>query len=140
MSNSSNEQDIQQAAERIVQQRVGLARKEEVIAVYHDLVQTIWDRLTPTLGRVTVAAIMERSLAATIEHYPFMSTLQVAREGVSFDALREHLDDQERDSIRDGMKDLITNLIDLLAMLTGDIIVRNLIREIEGEKSCPSPH
>jgi hypothetical protein len=134
MSISPNEQDIQQAAERIVQQRVGLARKEEVIAVYHDLVQTIWDRLTPTLGRVTVAAIMERSLAATIEHYQFMSSLRVTREGVSFDALREHLDDQERDSIRDGMKDLITNLIDLLAMLTGDIIVRNLIREIEGEK------
>ena len=134
MSISPNEQDIQQAAERIVQQRVGLARKEEVIAVYHDLVQTIWDRLTPTLGRVTVAAIMERSLAATIEHYGFMSNLRVTREGVSFDALREHLDDEERDSIRDGMKDLITNLIDLLAMLTGDIIVRNLIREIEGER------
>ena len=134
MSISPNEQDIQQAAERIVQQRVGLARKEEVIAVYHDLVQTIWDRLTPTLGRVTVAAIMERSLAATIEHYGFMSNLRVTREGVSFDALREHLDDEERDSIRDGMKDLITNLIDLLAMLTGDIIVKNLIREIEGEK------
>ena len=134
MSISPNEQDIQQAAERIVQQRVGLARKEEVIAVYHDLVQTIWDRLTPTLGRVTVAAIMERSLAATLEHYRFMSSLRVTREGVSFDAHREHLDDQERDSIRDGMKDLITNLIDLLAMLTGDIIVRNLIREIEGEK------
>lgn len=134
MSISPSEHDIQQAAERIVQQRVRLARKEEVIAVYHDLVQTIWDRLTPTLGRVTVAAIMERSLAATVEHYPFMTSLHVTREGVSFDALREHLDDQERDSIRDGMKDLITNLIDLLAMLTGDIIVRNLIREIEGEK------
>ncbi|HVW00107.1 MAG TPA: hypothetical protein VHB77_07200 [Planctomycetaceae bacterium] len=134
MSNSASDQDIQQAAERIVQQRVGLARKEEVIAVYNDLIQTIWDRLTPTLGRVTVAAIMERSLAATVERYRFMRNLRVTREGMTFDALREHLDDQERDSIRDGMKDLITNLIDLLAMLTGDIIVRNLIREIEGEK------
>jgi hypothetical protein len=134
MSNSASDQDIQKAAERIVQQRVGLARKEEVIAVYNDLIQTIWDRLTPTLGRVTVAAIMERSLAATVERYRFMRNLRVTREGMTFDALREHLDDQERDSIRDGMKDLITNLIDLLAMLTGDIIVRNLIREIEGEK------
>jgi len=33
--------------------------------------------------------------------------------------------------LRDALKELVANLIDILAMLTGDILVRQLIKEIE---------
>jgi len=64
-----------EVAEKMVAERVSQARKEEVLEIYEDLLQTIWNRILPTLGRVTVMAIMERALALTKETYPLMSHL-----------------------------------------------------------------
>jgi hypothetical protein len=122
----------QKLAEKMIEERIRQARKEEVLAVYDDLLQTIWDRIQPTLGRVTVMAIVERSLTLTRESYPSLAPLQVTEQGLSFEALREQIGNEERITLRDGLKELVANLIDILAMLTGDILVKQLIKEIEG--------
>ena len=123
---------LQQAADRLVESRLRQARQDEALAIYEDLLQTIWNRLVPTLGRVTVTAILERSIATTAERYLFVNALAVTREGVCFRALRERLDGKDEPAVRDAMKGLIANLIDLLAVLTGEIIVRRLLSEVEG--------
>jgi hypothetical protein len=135
--NSESEDTSQQTAsvEEVVQRRVdsakNLARKEEVLEIYEDLLQTIWNRIMPTLGRVTVTAIMERALTLTAEKYPLIKHLQVTMEGVSFEVLRQHLGEERKPILREALKDVVTNLIDILAMLTGDILVRQLLKEIE---------
>jgi len=121
-----------EVAEKMVAKRVSRARKEEVLEIYEDLLSALWNRILPTLGRVTVAAIMERALAMTKETYPVLGRLQVTNDGLSFDQLRLRVGEEERDMLRDALKELIANLIDILAMLTGDILVRHLIKEIEG--------
>jgi hypothetical protein len=131
----SDEAAIQAAAERIVEVRLKQARQDEVVATYEDLLQTIWNRLVPTLGRVTVTAILERSADITAGRFPFMQAFRVSREGVSFRELRSHLETQDQHCIREAMKDLVANLIDLLAVLTGDIIVRQLLKDVEGTRS-----
>lgn len=120
--------------ERTVQERVTQARKEEVLEIYNDLLKTIWNRILPTLGRVTVMAIMERALAITEETYPLIGYLQVTSEGVSFRGLSQNVKDEDTHVIREGLKELVANLIDILAMLTGDILVKQLLQEIEGRK------
>ena len=120
--------------ERAIQERVSQARKEEVLEIYNDLLRTIWDRILPTLGRVTVMAIMERALVLTQEQYSVVGYLQVTSEGVSFRGLSRNMSEEDNQVIRDGLKELIANLIDILAMLTGDILVRQLLQEIEGRK------
>jgi hypothetical protein len=129
-----DDEAVQQATERLVENRLRLARQDEVMAIYEDLLRTIWDRIVPTLGRVTVSAILDRSISTTAEHYPFLKHLAVTREGLSFQTLREHLGDQEQQALREAMKELVANLIDLLAVLTGDILVRRLLSEVEGGK------
>lgn len=124
------------SVERVVSERVSQARKEEVIETYDDLIKTIWNRILPTLGRVTVIAIMERALALTRENHPLIGQLTVAQDGISFLVLREQLQDEDREMIREALKELITNLIDILAMLTGDILVKQLLQEIES-RSLP---
>ena len=59
----------------------------------------------------------------------------MTNEGISFDVLRQRVGEEEREVIREALKELIANLIDILAMLTGDILVRQLIKEIEGRRS-----
>jgi hypothetical protein len=135
--NSQSEDTSQQPAtvEEVVQQRVdsakNMARKEEVLEIYEDLLQTIWNRIMPTLGRVTVTAIMERTLTLTAEKYPLIKHLEVTAEGVSFEVLRQRLEEEGKPVLREALKEVITNLIDILAMLTGDILVRQLLKEIE---------
>ena len=122
-------------AERLLEQTLRQARHDEVLVIYEDLLQTIWNRLVPTLGRVSVAAILDRSIATTAENHPFMGALGVTREGLSFQALREQLTPPggpEQVAIRGAMKDLVANLIDLLATLTGDILVRQLLGDVQG--------
>lgn len=120
--------------ERTVEERITQARKEELLEIYDDLLKTIWNRILPTLGRVTVMAIMERALALTEETYPLVGYLQVTSEGVTFRVLSQNVEDQHSNSIREGLKELVANLIDILAMLTGDILVKQLLQEIEGRK------
>jgi hypothetical protein len=121
--------------EMAVQERVTQARKEEVLDIYNDLLKTIWNRILPTLGRVTVMAIMERALVLTEESYAIIGYLKVTSEGVSFRTLSQNVKDEDNHIIREGLKELIANLIDILAMLTGDILVKQLLQEIEGRTS-----
>lgn len=129
-----DDEAVQQAAERLVENRLRLARQDEVMAIYEDLLRTIWERIVPTLGRVTVSAILDRSISTTAERYPFLKHLAVTRDGFSFQSLREHIGDREQQALREAMKELVANLIDLLAVLTGDILVRHLLSEVEGGK------
>jgi hypothetical protein len=121
--------------ETVVQEQVdrakSIARKEEVLEIYQDLLQTIWNRIMPTLGRLTVTAIVERALVLTAEKYPLVKHLEATAEGISFEILRQNLGKEEKLILREALKEVITNLIDILAMLTGDILVRQLLKEIE---------
>jgi hypothetical protein len=141
MTNPKNPRDKrseEEITEEVVQERVDqaktIARKEEVLEIYEDLLQTIWNRIMPTLGRVTVTAITERALVLTTEKYPLTKQLRLTADGVSFDILRQHLGEEEKPVLRDALKELVTNLIDILAMLTGDILVTKLLKEIEAKK------
>jgi hypothetical protein len=136
--NPRNKRSEEEITEEVVQERVDqaktIARKEEVLEIYEDLLQTIWNRIMPTLGRVTVTAITERALVLTTEKYPLTKQLRLTADGVSFDILRQHLGEEEKPVLRDALKELVTNLIDILAMLTGDILVTKLLKEIEAKK------
>jgi len=118
--------------ENLIKERVSQARKEEMLAVYEDLIQTIWNRILPTLGRVTVIAILERALVLTKVKYPLVGHFQVTPSGVTFDELHQQIAEEEYVDMRDALKELVANLIDILAMLTGDILVRHLVKEIGG--------
>ena len=141
MSDPNREMEMRSAqplAEQLVQDQVDQAkteaRKEEVIDIYEDLLTTIWNRIMPTLGRVTVVSIMERSVALTAEKYPLIGYIKSSGEGVSFEEFREKVPPEQRLLIREALKELVTTLIDILAILTGDILVRQLLKEIEGKK------
>lgn len=118
--------------ETAIKERVTQARKEEVLGIYEDLLKTIWGRIMPTLGRVTVMAIMERAVSLTRESYPTLEQLEVKSEGMNFEIMRNRLEEGGKSNLREALKDLIANLIDILAMLTGDILVKQLLQEIEG--------
>jgi hypothetical protein len=45
--------------------------------------------------------------------------------------LRQRCDAEDGDTVREALREVVTMLIDILGMLTGDILVRQLMEEIE---------
>ncbi|MCG6861848.1 MAG: hypothetical protein LJE70_11295 [Chromatiaceae bacterium] len=121
-----------EVADKVLSERIKQARKEEVLEIYEELLQTVWDRILPTLGRVTVIAIMERAITLTRESFPIVQRLEVSPDGLLFDDLRDGMDESELEVIREALRELVADLIDILAMLTGDVLVQQLIKEIDG--------
>ncbi|NNJ24340.1 hypothetical protein [Alienimonas chondri] len=124
-------------AERIVAERLQQVRQDETLAVYKDLLDSIWARLEPTLGGFTVQVLFDRALTRSAKDYPLLSQLSVTPGGVEFEALREVLAGasapEEVEASRVALRELILQLFDLLGLLTGDIIVRRLLAEMDGD-------
>lgn len=118
--------------ERMLGERINNAQKEEVLDIYQGLMQTVWERIFPILGRVTLIAIMERAVVITKKECPFVRKLRIGPQGPVFDGLHEAAADAEISDIRRAMRELVANVIDILAMLTGDLLVKQLVRDIEG--------
>lgn len=121
-----------EVVDKVLSARTHQACKEEILEIYEELLQTLWDRILPTLGRVTVVAIMERALTLTKKNFPIAERLKVSPGGLLFDKLRDSMEESELETIREALRELVANLIDILAMLTGDTLVQQLIKEVDG--------
>lgn len=120
-----------EVADRVLRERLNDARKQEILEIYEELLRTVWDRILPTLGRATVIAITERALVLTREHFPVIEQLKVGPDGLVFDQLRESIGESGVSSIREALQELVADVIDILAILTGDVLVTQLVAEIE---------
>lgn len=103
---------------------------KEILKTYEDLLKTIWDRVVPTLGIVSTSTIFKRAIGTTENKYPIIGHLKVGDTGFSFVELEKNLGEDEK-VIRDSFKELIASLFDILAKLTGKVIVEGLIEEVE---------
>lgn len=108
---------------------VEVIRKEEVVDIYAALLDKIWQRALTILGFVTIQAIMNRTIRQTSQQYPLIGQLTVGDSGLNSAELRARVGERERQVIRQGFEELILNLFDLLAKLTGETIVSKLFAE-----------
>ena len=72
------------------------------------------------------------------DQYPFLKSVAVTDEGFDFKEMRTRVDEKDRANIREGFKEIIANLFDILAKLTGSIMVDRLMQEVEGLKDLRS--
>lgn len=127
MSNEDSGTD-KQALDKIVEREL----KSGILNIYEDLLMTVWAKILPTLGTVTVVTIIQRAISRTSPNHPSLNNLSVSEAGVSFAKLRETVGDETTDELKNGFKELIANFFDILAKLTGNIIVKQLIKEVDG--------
>lgn len=125
---AENVYDIRDTIENKVNREV----KKDVIEIYDDLLKTIWSKILPTLGIVTVVTIAERAISKTSQQYPSFRALKVSEAGMIFDDARNALDREDKEDLKNGFKELVTNLFDILAKLTGNILISQLMKEVEG--------
>ncbi|GAB4224801.1 MAG: hypothetical protein Kow0049_01160 [Stanieria sp.] len=138
-SQSTNQNQISAKVEQILEQRVKQletqAYQVEVLKIYQDLLQVIWNRILPTVGQVTIMTIMERALVLTKEKYSLISYLHITPQGISFEELFLKLEQEEGLKIQEAFKKLVVNVFDILTLLTGDILSQQLLLELENRKN-----
>ena len=127
------EEDIRTKKEvqEAIEEKVDTGVKEEVVDIYDDLMKTVWGKITPTLGVVTVSTIVERAIFKTSQKHSIITALEITGEGVEFGVLKSRIGEKERRQLREAFKELIANLFDILAKLTGNILVNQLLKEVE---------
>lgn len=121
--------DMEEAIER----EVSLGVREEIVDIYEDLFQTIWDRIMPTLGVVTTVTILERAIYRTRQQFEILEHLEVTDEGLDFSELRKRVGEKQKPVLKEGFKELVASLFDILAKLTGNVLVRHLETLVEGK-------
>lgn len=124
--------DTSNNTQQSISSRVNSGIKNGVIEIYEDLLKTVWAKITPTLGTVTVATIMQRAINRTAGHHPALGYLTVDETGFVFDEIKAKINEEDKDELTNGFKELIANVFDILAKLTGNILVQQLMKEVEG--------
>lgn len=105
--------------------------RENIVDVYQDLFDTIWKNITPTLGAITVATIVERAIRRTAVEHQMIGLLTVNHHGVDFTQFKRAAGDSDQVALREGLNLLVANLFDILAKLTGNVLVDELMKVVE---------
>ena len=124
-------EEIVEKARTERESRVAVGIRENTVDVYEDLFDTIWAKITPTLGAITVATIVERAVRRTAVEHEMVGLLSVSQDGIDFNQLKRIARDNDQAALREGFKLLVSNLFDILAKLTGNVLVNELLKVVE---------
>lgn len=137
-----NSSRCQRRTDQRMPTRLEGADKAEIVDAFEDALSTIWARLAPTLGVITVRTILRRALHMAKERHPPLAHVAVTERGLSFSGLRAHLRDLPRSALVEGLRELVNSLFDILAHLSGSVLLDHVQRGIEGladMKGAPPP-
>jgi hypothetical protein len=106
--------------------------KKGVVEIYEDLLMTIWFKIVPTLGVVTVVTILKKAVAKIAVNHPFLQDIEINETGISLSKIKAKLSEEDKEQLKVGFRELVVSLFDILAKLTGNILVQQLMKEVEG--------
>lgn len=117
-------------------EETNLAIKSEIVDIFRELLQRLWKRLVGVIGEVPTATIFWGAMWETSRSYPFLTRINVDKEGVSVSSLMDDLNQIERSELRSGMLALVDNTVGLLTDMTGTILlgkVDPLVQEFKAQ-------
>ena len=104
---------------------------DEVIAFFEDILKVVWERVAPTLGQKVTMMIIRRALSITSKEHAFMEAVKITPDGISIKELHE----DDRGRLYRALKDFVANIIEILAVLTGEILIEQVEKVIENSRS-----
>lgn len=121
---------VQQMTRDLSQSHNRSLSPEENLTHYQHLLHRLWQYCLPLLGQITTQVILERALTITQVKYPLIRDLSCDAEGISVEPLRNRTSQEQLDYLCEALHEFSSNLIDLLALLTGEILLKRIVQEI----------
>jgi hypothetical protein len=82
----------------------------------------LWTRVRPTLGDVTIGAIVGRVVYTASEHYPPFAALELEPTGLRFDGLSARADELHHDDLFAALRFLLIEFLSVLGHLTAEVV------------------
>jgi len=114
-----------------IKEKIALGVKDEVVDIYEDIFKTIWEKISPTLGVITVVTVLQRAAYRTAREFPIVKHLKISEEGFDFTELKSKAMSEDKELIKESFREFIGNLFDILAKLTGNVLVNELMGVVE---------
>jgi len=97
---------------------------------YFELLDTIWKRIQPTFGTVSIKIFMERAKELTASSYPFITELKITDEGVNWREFYQRAKEADREITGAMLELLINNLLKILSQLNDRSLLEQLMKEV----------
>ena len=98
----------------------------EIVLIFTELLQRLWDRLVALVGEAGTAAMFYSALRDAAGEHPFLKHIEVSEDEIRLEGLRENLASLDRTTLRRAFLAYIDGIVALLIDLTGDILVRKV--------------
>ena len=99
---------------------------KEITGLFTDITQVIWRRLAPILGIVTTQHLFRQAGNNNLERFPWLDAVKFTKEGLSFDEIDGVKRPNDEVELRRGLATVVTTILEILTVLTGDILTRDL--------------
>ena len=103
-----------------------LAVKAEVVDIFSELLQSLWNRIVGVIGEAPTSTIFNGALWETSQKYAFLTGFSIDSAGVHMETLTQNLNQVEHGELRAGMTALVSNTVDLLTDMTGTILMNKV--------------
>lgn len=98
----------------------------EITGLFKDVTQVMWKRLCPILGLVTTQHLFRQAVTKNLREFPWLRIVEFTEDGPQFledDGIGGPADQVE---LRKALSVVVKTVLDILTVLTGDILTRDL--------------
>ena len=101
-----------------------------VLDLYSTLVVEIWEIVSSLIGEAILAFLFSLAIEKLRDKYPFLNSLKVSEEGVSWNKIREDSRVLSPIDVHRGFQGLINHLFHLFSVLAEGVISRELFPKV----------
>ncbi|UNC91946.1 hypothetical protein [Candidatus Contubernalis alkaliaceticus] len=101
--------------------------KTDVITLYNDLANIIWQRIIDIAGIHSAIVLVQRTTWITQQKYSEAEAIQFDKKGISFLGLKEKAEEEKLKLI---IEEFFASLINILTRLIGEDISNKIAQEI----------
>ena len=101
-----------------------------VLDLYSNLLIETWEIVSSLIGEALLALLFTLAIRTLKEKYPFLTSLKVSEEGISWDKMREDCRSMAPIEIHRGFQGLINHLFHLFSALAEGVISRELFPKV----------
>ena len=126
----------------VVREWLGLAEGSSsvrVLELFETGFQRVWQRAQPTLGEVTLGAILDRVLYTATERFSLLGTLGIRNGSLDFSSLRGGIDDLPADELVQAAGFVLAEFLTVLGHLTAEILTPALHAELSAARLAGGP-
>ena len=110
--------------------RKGILSIELVLDLYSNVLMEIWEIVSSLIGEAILSLLLNLAIQRLKDKYPFMISLKVTEEGISWDKMREDYRAVSPIEAHRGFQSLINHLFQLFSALAEGVISRELFPKV----------